>query len=123
MLVYQAIHRLAGSAQIRAVLDGSEYEQERLERDEATSDEDSSQNGDELDLGCDSYLTEFLIAPPLLEQQGDDLLDPATITHHAFQHDGRHVPVQTIPKRKVTWLNGSPQLFEELAVAFIAVSQ
>jgi hypothetical protein len=125
MLVYQTLKRLTGSAQVRAVLDGSEYEKECRERNGYSSDCDSSSNSNNGDVMVSRpYLTDFLFDPRLHDNYEDDqTLDPASIQHRVSHNNGPRQWESAFPRKKVTWLNGGPGSFEELAVAFVAVSQ
>lgn len=123
MVMYQALERLVSPVQVLAVLDGSEYEQN-------SDDHYYSNNSDiqsDYDAGdsftSSSYLTTFLFEPILYhDYEEEQSVDPASIDHTVSHNGGPWEPEPAFPKKKVTWLNGSPRSFEELAVAFITVS-
>lgn len=121
MLVYQVLRRLTGSAKVLAVLDASEYEEECRERGE---DWDSSSNCSNSDAWASTaYLTDFLFGPSLHDDYEDNQkLDPTSIMHSVSHDNGPWQWEPAFPKKKVTWLNSDPQSFEELAVAYVAVS-
>lgn len=142
MVVYQALKRLVGSAKVQAVLDSSSYEQvieeRRLEKLEDLDEQDTERRRYYLDntskssdprirhLSTEPYLTPHLF-PPLLQEDYDDCdpLDPASIEHYVTYPGGGQGKRRSRPafsKDMVTWLNGQPRSFTELAVAFIAVS-
>ena len=124
MVVYQALKRLTGSAEVLAVLDGTEYEEECRERGGYASDCDSSSNNSNRDaLASGSYLTESLFAPPLhYKYEDDQRLDPASIMHSVSHNNGPWQLEPAFRRTEVTWLNRGPRSFKELAVAFVSVS-
>ncbi|KAK5062691.1 hypothetical protein LTR84_004765 [Exophiala bonariae] len=124
MLVYQVFKRLTGSARVRAVLDASEYEEERRERLRDTMDCESSASGTGDELASETYLTDFLFAPRLNGMyEEEEMLDPTSITHFVSRNNGPEGREPAFFSEKVIWLTGKPQFFEELAVAFITVWQ
>lgn len=107
MLVYQALKRLLGSAQVRAVLDGSEYEnsEEVIGRKRCLAEDDSRSNTSNGDvLASTSYLTHFLFEPRLNDDYEEDEqpLDPASIQHGVSHQKGPCQAEKAFPERKVT---------------------
>ncbi|UPK97681.1 hypothetical protein LCI18_008616 [Fusarium solani-melongenae] len=105
MVVYQALKRLLGSACVTAVLDDTEYNENRQERMmEYSDDEEDNYN-------CVSTS----LQPVLTCEDYDDQEppDPGAITDFG--------PGPAFPRRAVTWLNHEPnsRTASELTVAFI----
>lgn len=119
MLVFQVLNRLTGSAKVRAVLDADEDPFQRDEWDDDLSSTDSNGGG----LASESYLSEFLIATKLNDIIESEGFDAVSITHLVTYNGGQKKLRQAFYRTEVIWLNGKPQSFKELAVAFVAVCQ
>lgn len=118
MVVYQGLRRLTGSAEVRAVLDGSEYDEGCHSNSDTESDTEANHP-----LTSKSYLTNSLTTTLFHDEyQEEETLDPASITQPVSHNDGTRQYEPVFPRKKVIWLNGSPRSYQELAVAFITVS-
>jgi len=109
MVVYQALRRIVGRAKVLAVLDGSNYDESKRDSGENSSDNSNPSSQDI--LGSKSYLANELFSTELHDWYDQDLyyVDPESIG--------------SVFKKKVTWLNGEPRSFEELAFVYTAVSE
>jgi len=110
MVVYQAFKRLVYDVGVLAVLDGRNHDKEEREMGRMSPDNSTSSSQDA--ARSKSYLTNELFSTVVIEGSGDDekaYLDPTFI--------------ESVFRREVTWLNGKPRSFEELAVAYPVVSE
>ncbi|KAM6537934.1 hypothetical protein FALCPG4_003830 [Fusarium falciforme] len=105
MVVYQALKRLLGSACVTAVLDDTEYNQNRQEQMMEYSDEEEG------NYDCVSASLQPVLTCEDYDEQ--ETPDPGTMADF-----GRG---PAFPRRGVTWLNHGPnaRTASELAVAFI----
>ncbi|KAL6358972.1 hypothetical protein LRP88_09170 [Fusarium phalaenopsidis] len=105
MVVYQALKRLLGSACVTAVLDDTEYNQNRRERMMDYSDDEEG-NYDCVSASLQPVLT-------CEDYNEEEAPDPGTIADFGSG--------PAFPRRGVTWLNHGPnsRTASELAVAFI----
>lgn len=144
MVVYQALKRLTGSAQVATVLDDDRYQTWKREYEYGYSHREKPEPNDKIGNVNESniFLGKILDVPTLCQGYDDDeLLDPEDITRCVRNDDGElpdpedltscvsnytqeEQREQVYSRQKVTWLNYSPgsQTMKELAVAFITVS-
>jgi len=126
MVVYQALKRLTGFAQVATVLDDSEYQtlmrERRYDNDEESESDDEAGNA----YASRTTLGKFLVATTLWEDcQDESLPDPESFTYYVRRgSDSKRLREQAYSRQKVTWLNYSPnsEAFKELALAFPTVS-
>ncbi|KAF1817255.1 hypothetical protein P152DRAFT_407734 [Eremomyces bilateralis CBS 781.70] len=122
MIVYQALKRLLHHTGVLAVLDGSHYEQWRDDHEMTDSDDSTpSDNGTADPHATNVYLSDFLCAPIVWERYTEETsLDPESVTHSVTRdNETTWHRERVFPKERVTWLNGDPRSFKELAVAFM----
>jgi hypothetical protein len=124
MVVYQALKRLAGFAQVATVLDDHSYQDwmNGYSYNKKSKSNDGVGNVHE----SDTLLGKVLHTPILWQDFNDEeQLDPESVTHHVrCDCDTKQCEEQVYSRQKVMWLNYSPgsKSFRELAVAFITVS-
>lgn len=108
---------------MRAVLDGRNYEQRKLEAryySDRSSKKSENSCGDVLMER--SYLSSYLFEPVLNGNFDETEMDPASVEHCvSYDKESRYAELAS-PREKVTLLNGSSRSFNTLAAAFITVS-
>jgi hypothetical protein len=109
MVVYQALRRIVGDVKVLAVLDGRQYDQYQLDISKSTSD-------------GKSYLTEVLFSTLLYHDYEEERhVDPSSFKRYV-ERNGLEKAERLVLKERVTWLNGEPRSFKEIAVAYLTVS-
>ena len=129
MLVYQALKRLVGAAQVATVLDDDGYQQELREQDSndsASTESQSDDGGAVASHTSDAFLGHALRTPIVWEEYSlTGPLDPECISRRVQSSGSPTSREETCyPRKRVTWLNVNPHSEEpkELAVAFLTVS-
>ena len=124
MVVYQALKRLTGFAQVATVLDECGHP---TWRDGYSNNEESESNdGVENVYTSDTLLGKVLHTPVMVPDGNEaEQLDTESVTRYVRRgHDNKRCKELLYFRHKVTWLNYSPgsKTFKELAVAFATVS-
>ncbi|KAF5547454.1 hypothetical protein FMEXI_5150 [Fusarium mexicanum] len=135
MVVYQALKRILGTAEIAALVDDErfrEYEQEaipeRLEWQQERRDfnpnlPEAKLTQAEQDILDNKLAISSALKPAVVFRHNyEDKLDPAKVGAQSQDRYSIETHGQWYPRRDVTWLNGPPgaEVSKELAVAFIA---
>lgn len=122
MAVYLALQRLNGAVGVVSVLNADSWEEAIAERKD-TYESDYESDGADNQFMQKCYLSRGLESTIFGDETEEDKeMDPEQLTYIRKKSKFIHEKVPYFPRTNVTWLNGSPQSFEELAAVYIAVS-